>query len=46
MALHPEPLTLVVRADTGITRVEDLAGRRVWLGLPRAEAPVPSPASS
>ena len=32
MALHPEPLTLVARADAGIARVEDLAGKRVWLG--------------
>jgi TRAP transporter TAXI family solute receptor len=32
MALHPEPLTLVARADAGIVRVEDLAGKRVWLG--------------
>jgi TRAP transporter TAXI family solute receptor len=32
MALHPEPLTLVTRADAGITQVEDLAGKRVWLG--------------
>ena len=32
MALHPEPLTLVARADAGITQVEDLAGKRVWLG--------------
>ena len=32
MALHPEPLTLVARADAGIAEVEDLAGKRVWLG--------------
>jgi TRAP transporter TAXI family solute receptor len=32
MALHPEPLTLVARGDAGIARVEDLAGKRVWLG--------------
>jgi len=32
MALHPEPLTLVARADAGITGVEDLAGKRVWIG--------------
>ena len=32
MALHPEPLTLVARADAGIAGVEDLAGKRVWLG--------------
>jgi uncharacterized protein len=32
MALHPEPLTLVARADAGIARVEDLAGKRIWIG--------------
>lgn len=32
MSLYPEALTLVVRADSGIARVEDLAGKRVWLG--------------
>jgi TRAP transporter TAXI family solute receptor len=32
MALYPEPLTLVARADAGIATVEDLAGKRVWLG--------------
>ena len=32
MALYPEPLTLLARADAGIAQVEDLAGKRVWLG--------------
>lgn len=32
MGLYPEPLTLVTRDDSGIERVEDLAGKRVWLG--------------
>jgi len=32
MALHREPLTLVARGDAGIARVEDLAGKRVWIG--------------
>jgi TRAP transporter TAXI family solute receptor len=32
MGLYPEPLTLVVRADAGVAGVEDLAGKRVWLG--------------
>jgi TRAP transporter TAXI family solute receptor len=32
MALYPEPLTLVARAEAGIARVEDLAGKRVWIG--------------
>jgi len=32
MGLYPAPLTLVARADAGIARVEDLAGKRVWLG--------------
>jgi TRAP transporter TAXI family solute receptor len=31
-ALYPEPLTLVARADAGIAQVEDLAGKRVWIG--------------
>lgn len=32
VGLYPEPLTLVARADAGVARVEDLAGKRVWLG--------------
>ena len=32
MALYAEPLTLVARADAGVAGVEDLAGKRVWLG--------------
>ena len=32
MSLYPEALTLVVRADAGVARVEDLAGKRVVLG--------------
>ena len=32
MALYPEPLTLVARADAGIAQIEDLAGKRVWIG--------------
>lgn len=32
MSLYPETLTLVARADAGIARVEDLPGKRVWLG--------------
>jgi uncharacterized protein len=32
MALHPELLTIVARADAGIRGVEDLAGKRVVLG--------------
>ncbi len=32
MALYPEPLTIVARADAGIAGVEDLAGKRVALG--------------
>jgi TRAP transporter TAXI family solute receptor len=34
MSLYPELLTLVARADAGIARVEDLAGKRVWIGAP------------
>lgn len=33
-ALHPEPFTLVVRADSGITSFEDLVGKRVNVGNP------------
>jgi len=32
MALHPEPVQIVVLADSGIYSVEDLAGRRVSIG--------------
>lgn len=32
MGLYPEPLNLVARADAGIAGIEDLAGKRVWLG--------------
>lgn len=32
MSLYPEALTLVARADAGVARVEDLAGKRVALG--------------
>lgn len=32
MGLYPEPLTLVARADAGVAGVEDLAGKRAWLG--------------
>jgi len=33
-SLHPEPLTLVVRADSGIESFEDLKGKRVNIGNP------------
>jgi len=33
-ALHPEPFTLVVRADTGIKSFEDLKGKKVNVGNP------------
>jgi TRAP transporter TAXI family solute receptor len=32
MSLHPEALTVVARADAGVARIEDLAGKRVVLG--------------
>jgi TRAP transporter TAXI family solute receptor len=32
MALHPEPVQIIVMADSGIYSVEDLAGRRVSIG--------------
>jgi TRAP transporter TAXI family solute receptor len=34
MSLHPEPLTVVARADAGIAGVADLAGKRVAVGSP------------
>ncbi len=34
MALHGEPFTVVARRDSGITRLADLAGRRVNIGRP------------
>lgn len=33
-SIHPEPFTLVVRADSGITKFEDLKGKRVNVGNP------------
>ena len=33
-ALHPEPFTVVARADAGITNFDDLAGKRVNIGNP------------
>ncbi len=33
-SLHPEPFTVVARADSGITNFEDLAGKRVNIGNP------------
>lgn len=33
-SLHPEPLTAVVRADSGIESLEDLKGKRVNIGNP------------
>jgi TRAP transporter TAXI family solute receptor len=35
-SLFPEPVHIVVRADSDIERVEDLAGRRVALGSPQS----------
>ncbi len=34
MSLYPEALAVVARADAGIARIEDLAGKRVVLGGP------------
>ncbi len=34
MSLHPEPFTVVARADSGITTFEDLRGKRVNVGNP------------
>lgn len=33
-SLHPEPLTIVARADAGISSFEDLKGKRVNIGNP------------
>jgi hypothetical protein len=38
MALHPEPLTVVARADAGIKRFEDLFGKRISYGRPGSGA--------
>ncbi len=34
MSVHPEPFTLLVRGDSGITGFEELAGKRVNVGNP------------
>ena len=34
LSLHPEPFTLVARADSGIEGFEDLVGKRVNIGAP------------
>lgn len=34
MALYPEPLTLVVRADAGVAALDDLLGKRISVGPP------------
>ena len=34
MSVHPEPFTLIVRGDSGITSFEELAGKRVNVGNP------------
>lgn len=33
-SLHPEPFTVVARADSGVTKFEDLKGKRVNIGNP------------
>ncbi len=33
-SVHPEPFTVVARADAGITSIEDLKGKRVNIGNP------------
>lgn len=34
MSVHPEPFTLIVRADSGVENFEDLKGKRVNVGNP------------
>lgn len=34
MSLHPEPLTIVTRPDTGIAKLQDLEGRTIDIGPP------------
>ncbi|MGX9355169.1 TAXI family TRAP transporter solute-binding subunit [Roseobacteraceae bacterium S113] len=34
MSVHPEPFTLIVRGDSGISSFEELAGKRVNVGNP------------
>ena len=34
MSVHPEPFTLIVRADSGIASFEELVGKRVNIGNP------------
>ena len=33
-SIHPEPVTIVARTDTGITKLDDLVGKRVNFGNP------------
>ena len=37
-SIHPEPMTVVARADSGITSIEDLKGKRVNIGDPGSGA--------
>lgn len=37
-SIHPEPFTTVARADSGIAKFEDLAGKRVNIGNPGSGA--------
>jgi len=37
-SVHPEPFTVVARADSGITKFEDLVGKRVNVGNPGSGA--------
>jgi uncharacterized protein len=33
-SIHPEPFTVVARADSGITKIQDFAGKRINIGNP------------
>jgi len=39
--LHPEPFTIVARADAGIKNFEDLKGKRVNIGDPGSASAAP-----
>src|SRR5690606_40708202 len=36
-AIHPEPLTVLARADAGVSKMEEFKGKRFNVGNPRSE---------